>query len=769
MIGETISHYKIIEKLGEGGMGVVYKAEDTKLRRSVALKFLPPELHRDPEATARFIHEAQATSSLQHTNICTIHDTDQSDDGRMFIAMDLYRGETLKKKIERGLLGVDEAIEIASQVAQGLAEAHKHGIIHRDIKPANILITDAGVAKILDFGLAKLSGRTVLTKAGMTFGTMAYSSPEQATGGAVDHRTDIWSLGVMLYEMITGQLPFRGDYDQAIIYQAINAEPESAQTLRPDTPAELPSIIAKAMQKDPQKRYQSADEMKADLGQLQDRSGSTLPTGLGLKRQKFVRFAGVFAGLAVILAVATFFYFSRQPAAIDSVALLPFANATGDSTLEYLSDGLTETLINKFSQLPHLRVVARTTAFSYKGKEQDPRKVGEELGVRAVLTGKIVRRGTMLTVQADLVDAHEGTQLWGERYNRELHDILALQEEIAGQISDRLRIRLSGEEQQRLAKSHTQNSEAYQLYLKGRYWSDRLTEEGFRKSVEFFNQAIEKDPSYALAYSGLADSYYWASGLYLPPRETMERARAAAMKALERDSLLAEAHLSLALVKMGYDFDWPGAEVQLRRAIDLNPGFAWAHFWLGRYLTFQGRYEEGIAALKRAKQLDPLSPFVSLEMGLPLFFMRRYDEALQNARATVEMNPSFAFAHYVLGDQYILKKEYAAAITEIQEAMRLDNSPVFLAKLAEAYAAAGETGKVNSILKELPSRLYPPAYDIALIYVALGNKDKALEWFQRAYDDRSDAVLWLKNDPRLDAYRSEPKFNQLIRKLGLEK
>jgi serine/threonine-protein kinase len=752
-------------------MGVVYRAEDTKLKRSIALKFLPPELSRDPDAKDRFIHEAQAASSLQHINICTIHDIDRSDDGRMFIAMDLYRGETLKKKIERGALDISEAVEIAVQIAQGLAEAHKNGIIHRDIKPANVLITNAGVAKILDFGLAKLSGRTVLTKAGMTLGTIAYSSPEQATGGLVDHRTDIWSLGIMLYEMVTGRAPFRGDYDQALIYQAVNAEPEPVQSLRPETPAEVQSIIAKAMQKDAQRRYQSAEEMLADLQQLRigHGPGAATPTRFVLPIWKRQRFLGYVGAVVVVLVVAAIVLFPRRSAAIDSVALLPFANATGDSTLEYLSDGLTETLINRFSQLPHLHVIARTTAFSYKGKDQDPQKVGHALDVRAVLTGKIVQRGTMLTVQADLVDALDGTQLWGERYNRELRDILALQEEIAGQISDRLRLRLSGEEQQRLTKSYTQNAEAYQLYLKGRYWSERLTEEGFRKAVEYFNQAIEKDPSYALAYCGLADAYYWASNMYLPPRETMERARTDAMSALERDSLLAEAHLSLALVNMGYDFDWSGAERQFRRAIELNPGFAWAHFWLGRYLTLQGRYEESIAELNQAKHLDPLSPFICVEMGFPFSFMRRYDEAIENARKTIELNPSFAFAHYVLGDQYLNKREYAAAIAEYQSALRLEDAPVFLAGLGRAYAAAGEVGKVNSILRDLSKRTYPPAYDLALIYLAMGKKDKAVEWFQSVYDDRNDMLLWLKNDPRLDLIRSDPRFIQLIRKLGLEK
>ena len=771
MVGKVVSHYKIVGHLGGGGMGVVYKAEDTKLKRTVALKFLPPSLTTDHKAKERFICEAQASSSLQHNNICNVHDIDETPDGQLFIVMDFYEGETLKKKIEYGPLKTDEAIDIAIQVAHGLTKAHEHGIVHRDIKPANIIFTTDGVAKIVDFGLAKLSGRTILTKSGTTLGTVAYMSPEQAKGELVDQRTDIWSLGVMLYEMITGRLPFRGDYDQAIIYQTLNAEPEPVGTQRPETPVELQRIITKAMQKDPRERYQQVETMCTDLQSLKSGSGSRTPTQPWLTRSrwkepKFVRNAGLVVAF-VLLVVAGIVLLSPRPAAIDSVALLPFANATGDSTLEYLCDGLTESLINRFSQLPQLRVIARTTAFSFKGKEQDPRTVGRALNVRGVLTGKIVQRGDLLTIQADLVDAREGTQIWGERYNRKVTDILALQEEIAEQISDRLRLKLSGEEQRRFTRSFTQDTEAYHLYLKGRYWSERLTQEGFDKAVGYFNQAIERDPAYALAYAGMADAYYWVSNMYLPPREAMEKSRAAAMRALERDSLLSEVHLSLALVKMAYDFNWSGTEVEFRRAIELNPGFAGAHFWFGRYLTFMSRYDEGTAELQKAHRLDPLSPFINIEMGLPAFFMRRYEEALENARKAVEMNPSFYFAHYVLGDQYLQKGDHSSAIAEFQAALRLDDSPVVLAGLGRAYAAAGETTRADSILQELSTRPYPPPYDIALIYSSMGKKDRAIELLQQAYEERNDQVIWLKGDPRVDPLRSDSRFKMLIRKLGL--
>jgi serine/threonine-protein kinase len=753
-------------------MGVVYKAEDTRLKRTVALKFLPPAFSLDHDAKARFKHEAETASALDHPNICTVHDIDETPDGQIFICMACYEGETLKKKIDQGPLPLNDVIDFALNVARGLQAAHEAGMVHRDVKPANIMVTAKGEVKILDFGLAKLSGRTMLTKTGTTLGTVSYMSPEQAKGDLVDHRTDIWSLGVMLYEMITGRLPFRGDYEQAIIYQMLNTEPDLICTLRPDAPIELQRIVAKAMQKDQRGRYQQIEIMRAELESLKSEAGSGTSPQPWFRQPPWKK-SRLIPNVALLVAfsflvVAGAVLLSRRPVAIDSVALLPFVNATGDSTLEYLCDGLTETLINRFSQLSQLHVIARTTAFSYKGKEQDPQTVGRTLNVRAVLTGKMVQRGDLLTIQADLVDAREGTQLWGERFNRKLGDILALQEEIAEQIADRLRLKLSGEEQLRLTRTFTQNTEAYQLYLNGRYWSEKLTYEGFHKAVGYFNRAIEKDPLYALAYAGLADAYYWVSNMYLPPREAMEKSRAAAVRAIERDSLLSEAHLSLALVKMAYDFDWSGAEVEFRRAIELNPGFAWAHFWFGRYLTFLGRYDEGTEELQHAKRLDPLSPFISIEMGFPAFFMHRYDDALDNARKTIETNPSFYFAHYVLGDQYIQKGDYSSAAAEFQIAIKLDDSSVLLAGLGRAYAAAGEATKATSILHELSMRPYPPAYDIALIYSSMGKKDQAVEWLQKAFDDRNE-LIWLKCDPRLDQLRSHPRFMTLIKKLGFEK
>ena len=718
------------------------------------------------------MQEAKAASALQHNNICTVHEIGETDDGKLFIVMDYYDGETLEQTIARGPLDINRAIDFSIQITQGLREAHDHGIVHRDIKPANIFITGSGTVKALDFGLAKLSGRTQLTRTGATVGTTAYMSPEQAKGDIVDHRTDIWSLGIILYEMVAGRRPFRGEYEQAILYQTLNSEPDPIGTVRPDTPIALQEIIAKAMRKDPRERYQEIASMQAALqsliGATPPGTSAQVPIRPPFWKRTWTFRTLVVASILALLAVAGVLLLSRRPAAIDSVALLPFANATNDSTIDYLCDGLTETLINRFARIPQLRVIARTTAFTYRGKDQNPEKVGRELHVGAVLTGKIVHRGDLLTVQVELVDTREGLQLWGERYNRKLRDLLTIQEEIAEQITNRLRLRLSGEEQQRLATPPTKDTEAYQLYLKGRYWTERLTKEGFDKALAFYNQAIAKDPSYALAYAGLADAYYWVSNLYLPPREAMEKSRVAAQRALDLDSQLGEAHLSLALVRMGYEFDWPGAETEFRRAIELNPGSAWAHLYLGRFLIWMGHHDEGSSEIQRAHQLDPLSPFIRNELCLAPFFMRRYDVAIGIVRTTLTLHPSFTFAHYVLGDQYVQTGDYASAIAEFQSAVASDDTPVFLAGLARAYAASGQRAKADSVVHVLSTRPYPPAYDIALIYVAMGKKDQAFEWLQQAYDDRNDGMIWLKGDPRVDPLRPEPRFKTLLRQLGVD-
>jgi eukaryotic-like serine/threonine-protein kinase len=751
--GSRIGPYEIVALLGEGGMGEVYRGRDPRLGRDIAIKVLAKDASHDVEATARLEREARAIAALSHPNIVAVHDVGR-ENGTFYIVTELLEGKTLRESLRKEPMTWRRAVEIGAEVAEGLAAAHAKFIVHRDLKPENIFLTDDGRVKILDFGLAQTdpalaqrdeatvpTTKWFQTDPGTVIGTLGYMSPEQLRGESVDPSADLFSLGCILYEMVTSKKPFHRESGAATI-AAILKDELPREALSGAAPVEFQRIIEGCVEKVPSARFQSARDLALTLRAIG--SSATIPKGELIRTLTGRR---------------------TRVKAIDSIAVLPFANDTNDPNTDYLSDGITEGIINQLSPLPKLKVMARSTAFRYKNRDVDAQSVGRELRVRAVLTGRVKHAGEKLRISVELVDSLDGSQLWGETYNRELSDLVALQDVMAREIADQLRLKLTGAEKKKFRKQTTQNSDAYQLYLKGRYQWNKRTEEGLRRAIALFREAIESDPSFAGAYAGLADTFVtMATNIPLPPQEAMPKAKAAAMKAIAIDDGLAEAWTSLGAVRWWFEWDWEGAEEAYRRAIALNPNYASAHDAYAMLLSARGRFDEAVEQVGKAADLDPLSLIIAVHAGWPFYFARDYESAIRRFRKALELDERFIPAHGWLGMALGQQRRYDEAIDAFARALEVDHIPILQAMLAHTHAIAGHREKALALLealREAAKTRYISPYDIAVIHAALGDTRGALAELRAAVEERSAWMVFLHIDPRLDGLRDEPAFREI--------
>jgi serine/threonine-protein kinase len=831
-----LGRYEILSQLGAGGMGEVYLAEDNRLHRKVAFKVLPDNFAADFERLRRFEQEARAASTLNHPNILTVYEFGFESDIH-FLATELIEGETLREVMNGGELFLSEALNIAEQTAFALSAAHAAGIVHRDLKPENIMIRRDGIVKVLDFGLAKLlenkafspdaeaeTRALVKTNPGVVMGTAAYMSPEQARGKDTDARTDVWSLGVLIYEMVGGKTPFASETTNDVIASILKSEPPLLSHSVSDVPNDLEKIVGKCLRKNRDERYQNIKDLQIDLKDLRQElefqnklersvapnknSANTIDKNLEAQTQileaewtgasvaatstkdsiapspssaEYVvseikqHKRGFLAALSIlILAAVSFGYWlyanrsvSTDSKQINSIAVLPFENGSGDAGLDYLSDGLSESLIDKLSQLSQLKVIARNSSFKYRGASIDVQDVANKLGVQVIVMGKIARVGDNLTVRVEMINASENRQLWSEQYNRKSADLISVQQEIAQTASEKLRLKLSGAQEQQLAKRETVNPQAYELLLKGRFYGNAAGSDSLHKAAEFFEQAVEADPNYALAYAELAWMNIALSGNSLvDPKIYLPKAETALRKAMELDENLSQAHLALARFRAN-KLEWQEAEPEYRRAIELDPNYAEAHARFGGFLTNLGRHDEAIAEAKRAIELDPLN--FGTSVGYRLAFARRYDEAITQLKRQIEFDPSQDFTHLVLGYVYSGKGMYKEAVNEFQEAIRLgDKSTSSQIYLGAAYARGGEREKAQAILKQLKTgKEYVSPGELAILYGALGDKEAAFQSFEKAFAEHDLQLQFLKVDPAYDPLRDDSRYQDLIRRVGL--
>jgi serine/threonine protein kinase/tetratricopeptide (TPR) repeat protein len=779
MIGQAISHYKIVEKLGEGGMGVVYKAEDTRLKRTVALKLLPREAVADPVAKARLTHEAQAAAALDHPNVCTVYEIGEAD-GYTFIAMACVEGESLRERITAGPLPLDTVLDVARQTGEGLAEAHRKGIVHRDIKPANVIVSGGGQIKILDFGLARADWQSRLTKTGTAVGTVAYMAPEQATGGVeADARTDIWSFGVLLYEMISGRLPFRAEHEQAVLYSVMNEDPEPLTAIRTGVPVELERIVAKAMSRRPEDRYQHVEDMLVDLkavGKLiygKRKDDSSLRTGAARRKTRVV--AGAIVVVVAVIAVVVLSKRILEPGeraaggSIRSLAVLPFDNLMNDPEQDYFVEGIHEAVITGLSKLGSLRVISRTSVMLFKDSRKPLPEIAKELDVDALLEGSVLRVGSEVQITAQLIDGSSDEHLWADSYKRDLRDVLSMINDVAGTIAGEINATLTPAQTERLAKAHPVDPEAYDYMLRGLQMFNTFRSSQVRQSIDHFNRAIEIDPDFAQAYAGLSGAYTVLAIVGAPPADVMPRAKEMARKALDLDDGLAMAHTAMGYVLLYYDREWEEAGQAFRRALEIDPNSGMARHGYADYLLVLGRLDESVDEVVRGRQSNPLSPMSNAVVVGHLYMARRYDELIEEAEKLMAVNPDYPVVQGFVRQTYWQIGRYEEA-AEMLRSAGWAQEPGTRAILDRGYAESGPRGVMLAMARLLEAESdtsFVRPTSIALYYAWAGQAESAMTWLEKAEEVRSPTFVHILLDPAFDAFRDTPRFRALLRRLNL--